>query len=149
MEKDTITLTWSMVPDGWALCYNDACPLHRQCLRCQAAQLAPEELTVTRCITPQALKDGQCPHFASAEPVRMAKGFSTIYEDVLKKDYTPLRTSMTAMLSGKRIYYEYMRGERGLTPEQQDAIRALFTEYGYADSVHFDAYEYAYQFPWV
>ena len=97
--------------------------------------------------TLQALKDGECQHYVSSEPVRFARGFKDIYDDVLKKDYTKLREHVTGLLSGKRIYYEYKRGERRLTPEKQEQIRALFTAAGYADSVVFDSYEYGYVFP--
>lgn len=142
-------LTWEKVPQGWALCFNAECPLCQSCLRRQAGQLAPQELTVTRCITPSALAKGTCPHFASSEPIQYARGFSTIYDRVLKSDYTPLRKQMTLMLSGKRYYYEYKRGERRLSPEQQEAIRELFTSRGYADSVRFDATEQDFDFPWT
>lgn len=142
-------LTWEKVPQGWALCFNTDCPLCQSCLRWQAGQLAPQELTVTRCITPSALAKERCPHFASSEPIQYARGFNTIYDRVLKSDYTPLRKQMTLMLSGKRYYYEYKRGERRLSPEQQEAIRELFTSRGYADSVRFDATEQDFDFPWT
>lgn len=147
MQKNE--LTWEKVPQGWALCFNTECPLRQSCLRWQAGQLAPQELTVTRCITPSALANGACPHFASAAPIQYARGFSTIYDNVLKRDYTPLRKQMTLMLSGKRYYYEYMRGERRLSPAQQEDIRELFTSWGYADSVHFDAFEQDFDFSWA
>lgn len=143
------TLNWSMVPEGWALCYNDHCPRHEQCLRRQAALLAPQELTVTRCVTPQALRDGQCPHFASSEPVRFARGFKDIYADVLKRDFTPMRVEITSKLSGCRLYYDYLNGRRPLSPEQQNMIREVFRKHGYDDNVQFESYEDAFQFPWV
>lgn len=142
-------LTWEMVPKGWALCFNSECPLCQSCLRWQAGRLAPQELTVTRCVTPSAAAKEPCPHFASAETVQYARGFSTIYNRVLKHDYTFLRKQMTLMLSGKRYYYEYMRGERRLSTVQQEDIRELFTSWGYADSVHFDAFEQDFDFPWA
>ena len=38
-------LNWEMVPEGWALCFNQNCPLHEACLRYQAGLLAPQSLT--------------------------------------------------------------------------------------------------------
>ena len=32
-------LNWEMVPEGWALCFNQNCPLHEACLRYQAGLL--------------------------------------------------------------------------------------------------------------
>ena len=83
------------------------------------------------------------------EPQVFAYGFSTIYDRVLKEDYTTLRKAMTSHLSGKRYYYEYMRGERALSPEQQSWIRNLFASYGYLDNVVFDRLEPAFDFPWI
>ncbi len=147
MEK--LKLTWEMVPKGWALCFNQECPLRDTCLRYQAGQLAPENMTVARCVMPRALSDGHCACFATMEPQVYAYGFSTIYDHVLKSDYTSLRKMMTNNLSGKRYYYEYMRGERALSPAQQDFIRQLFTGCGYGDSVVFDRLEPMFEFPWV
>lgn len=140
-------LKWEDVPCGWALCFNDGCPLRQTCLRWQAAQLAPDTLTATRCVTPLALKDQEHHCFASMEPVRYAWGFKHIYDDVRKNDYTSMRVQMTGMLSGNRYYYEYMRGERVLLPAQQERIRQLFARCGYPDSVHFDRYEDGLYFP--
>ena len=145
---ETIHLNWKDVPDKWALCFKEDCPLHEGCLRWHAGQAAPEEVTVCNCVTPHALKDGQCTQFASTQKVRYARGFSTIYDKVLKADFTPLRLQLTTMLSGKRYYYEYKRGERRLDPEQQERIKQLFTSYGYGDSVRFDSYEDDYVFLW-
>lgn len=142
-------LKWEMVPDGWALCFNEGCPLREACLRYQAGLLAPQSLTVTRCVTPRAMTDERCVLFASMEPQMVAYGFSTLYDRVLKDDFTTLRKTMTSYLSGKRYYYEYMRGLRPLSPEQQGWIRNLFARYGYQDSVVFDRMEPAFDFRWV
>ena len=144
-----IQLEWGMVPAGWALCFNPDCPLRNACLRYQAGLLAPQDVTVARCVTPRAVASGQCVHFASMELQTLAYGFTTIYDRVLKKDFTALRKTMTSHLSGKRYYYEYMRGERPLSPEQQNWIRELFAGCGYADSVVFDRLEPSFCFPWV
>lgn len=142
-------VNWEGVPEGWALCFNSECQRRESCLRWQAAQQAPRELTVARCVTPQALQDGECQHFATTEKVRYARGFSKIYDKVTKMDYTPMRKQMTEMLSGKRYYYEYMRGERRLSPEQQLRIEQLFAEKGYAGCAQFDSYEEDYAFPFI
>jgi hypothetical protein len=142
-------LKWADVPDGWALCFNEECSRHEQCLRWKAGRLTPEDMVAGRCVMPQALKDGSCRCFATAEKAKMARGFSHIYDLVLKSDYTRLRKSMTSMLSGKRYYYEYMRGERLLSPEKQEIIRQLFTAHGYGHCVEFDDYKEAYVFPWI
>ena len=150
MEKmDEKELKWADVPEGWALCYLHECPMRERCLRWQAARLAPGDLTVGRCVMPQALKGERCVCFAPMEKVRAARGFQHIYDQVLKDDYTFLRKSMTEMLSGKRYYYEYMRGQRPLSPEKQAQIRRLFASRGYEHQVQFDDYDESFAFPWV
>ena len=144
MEKNE--LKWEDVPRGWALCFNSECAMREGCLRFKAGELAPEEMTVCPCVTPKALKDGECRHFVPTEKVEFARGFRHIYDQVLKQDFTPLRKTMTAMLHGKRYYYEYLRGERRLSPEEQQDIRDLFARKGYTESVCFDAYEEAFDF---
>ena len=111
--------------------------------------MAPQGLTVARCVTPQALDGGRCCCFASMEPQVYARGFSTLYRQVLKSDYTDMRRELTAYLSGYRYYYDYMRGRRLLSPAQQQWIRDMMLRYGYTDEVTFDGYEAAFDFPWV
>ena len=147
MEKTN--LNWKDVPNGWALCFNNECPQHETCLRWHAGLLAPQEMTVARCITPRALTGKECACFASMDPQRFAYGFSTIYDRVLKSDFTPLRKTMTQHLQGKRYYYEYLRGERPLSPGQQQWIRNLFEQFGYGDCVVFDRFQESYDFPRV
>lgn len=144
-----MNLKWDMVPERWPLCFNQNCQLHEACLRYQAGLLAPQSLTIAQCVTPRAVTNERCAHFASMELQIFAYGFSTIYDRVLKTDYTPLRKAMTSHLSGKRYYYEYMRGERALSPEQQGWIRNLFDSFGYQDCVVFDRLESAFDFPWI
>ena len=78
----------------------------------------------------------------------MARGFMHLYDKVLKDDYTSLRKTLTSMLSGKRYYYEYRRGDRQLSPENQEKICQLFASRGYADNVRFDDFEEEFVFPW-
>ena len=140
-------LRFSDVPDGWALCFNGECLRQGRCLRYRAGVLAPNDFTVSRCVTPKALVGGACPHFAPIATARYAKGFTHIYDQVLKNDYTPLRKTMTEHLQNKRYYYAYMRGERLLSPAQQQWIIDLFAQYGYTKGPFFDDFEEVYEFP--
>ena len=137
-------LKWEDVPKGWTLCFNKDCEMREQCLRFKAGMLAPAGAFTS--VAPSSQVDGKCSYFASTKKVTFARGFINIYEKVLSRDFTPMRKEMTEMLQGKRYYYEYMRGERPLSPLQQKNIRDLFARWGYADSVYFDEYEDAYDF---
>ena len=142
-------LQWEDVPRNWALCFNKNCNVCKTCLRYAAGSVAPNEVTVSQCVMPLAAQQNVCPHFASMQKLLFARGFSKIFEKVLKKDFTPLRLSLTSFLGGKRYYYEYKRGERRLLPAQQKHIRQLFVNHGYVDTEYFDQYEEGYCFPWT
>jgi hypothetical protein len=43
-------------------------------------------------------------------------------------------------LGSHTSYYRYHRGEKLLTPEQQQWILDLFAQYGYTNELHFDSY---------
>jgi len=91
-------------------------------------------------------RDGHCRWFDKTTVVTMASGFSRLYEHVLKKDYTSMRKNITAYLHGAKQYYQYMRGERPLTPEQQRGIQQIVRSYGYDWEVPFERYHSAYRF---
>ncbi len=147
--NDCKDLKWSDIPLKWAVCFNIDCPQADKCLRWQAGRIVPNDVTTACCVTPKALNGGECPLFASTAKVRWARGFCHLYDHVMKSDYTLLRKQITAYLSGKRIYYEYMHGKRCLSPEQQEWIIQQFKERGYGDGVTFDSYEDDYRYPWI
>lgn len=137
---------YSAVPDWYTLCFNADCPLRGDCLRFLTGSHAPETLESSRCVLPHTLKSGQCRWFDKIEVVTMAAGFARLYDRVLKRDYTPMRKSITALLIGTRQYYEFKRGERGLDPGRQEAIRRIVRGFGYDWDVPFDRYYKAYRF---
>lgn len=137
---------FSTVPAWYVLCTNGECPLREDCLRFLAGSCAPEGLESAQCVMPKTLKGGNCGWFDGKIVVVMAIGFSHLYDQVLKRDYTDMRKSLTRYLHGTKMYYEYKRGDRLLNPEQQEWIRQLVREYGYDWEVPFDAYMEAYRF---
>ena len=48
------------VPSWYVLCTNNQCPMQTSCLRFLAAQNAPDNLELARCVMPKTLKGGQC-----------------------------------------------------------------------------------------
>jgi hypothetical protein len=137
---------FAAVPKRYTLCYHEGCPLHDRCMRFLAATHAPASLEVRRCVLPTAEKDGHCRWLDPIETVTMAEGFTGLYDKVLKGDYTPLRKQLTAYLHGPKQYYQYMRGERPLSPAQQQGIRRIVSSYGYDWDVPFERYIQAYRF---
>ncbi|MBR1732263.1 MAG: hypothetical protein IJ729_00770, partial [Alloprevotella sp.] len=73
--------------------------------------------------------------------VRTAWGFRSLFRDVLARHAPSLRSSLMGLLGSESTYYRYHRGERRLTPEQQQEVARIFRRYGYGDAaVTFDHY---------
>lgn len=139
------TFDFEDVPKRYTLCYHAGCPLHENCMRFFAAANAPEGLEVRRCVLPNAEKDGQCRWHDPIEVLTMAEGFNSLFDRVLAKDAPMLRKSLTKLLRGPKQFYQYMHGERPLTPAQQ-AIRQIISSCGYDWDVPFERYFTAYRF---
>ena len=125
------------VPSWYVLCTNN---------QCLAAQNAPDHLEIATCVMPKTLKGGQCRWYDKRTVVVWAAGFSRLYDCVMKKDYTAMRKGLTRYLHGVKFYYEYKRGDRPLSPEQQQWIRNFVKSYGYEWEVPFDSYFEAYAY---
>ena len=105
--------------------------LQGSCLRYQVASRAPESMETATCVMPKVLKDGKCRWYDRRKVVVWASGFAHLYDCVMKKDYTSMRKGITSYLHGPKTYYEYMRGERPLSPEQQQWIQDFVKSFGY------------------
>ena len=137
---------FSKVPSWYTLCTNNSCPLKGECLRHLTAQNAPDDLEMAKCVMPKALRNGECQWFDKITIGTWAAGFSHLFDKVMKKDYTVMRKNLTSYLHGPRIYYEYKRGERALSPEEQQTIRDYVKSMGYDWEVEFDRYFEQYVF---
>ena len=147
MEK--LDLKFENVPNNWAVCFNNDCPLKEQCLRYQAAITVPDGVCYGMSVWPQAYKNGQCRMFAEIKTVTMAWGFSQLYKDLRHEDYKEIRTRMEDHFGRAGNYYRYNRGEKLLTPADQQWIQQLFARYGYTADVVFDHYESRLVFPYT
>ena len=101
---------YSQVPSWYAICNNESCPLKQDCLRYLAGSNAPQSLEMALCVMPSMAKDGHCRLYDKKTVVVMAAGFTTLYDQVLKSDYTHMRKVITKYLHGAKMYYEYKDG---------------------------------------
>lgn len=115
-------------------------------MRFLAGKNAPEDLEIAKCIMPKMLKNGKCRWFDMITTEVRAAGFSHLFDKVMKKDYTVMRKTLTNYLHGVRIYYEYKRGERFLSPKEQQWIQDYVKSMGYDWEVEFDKYDENYVF---
>lgn len=132
------------VPSWYPVCINGQCPRHQQCMRYQVGKRMPSSLYARLCVMPNAWQNGDCRFFEEIRLVRVARGFTTLYDRVLKHDFTPMRKELVAYFHGRRQYYWYLRGERTLLPEQQEWLRQWLLGWKYDWDFPFDSYEDTY-----
>lgn len=137
---------FSQVPFNWPLCYLSQCPRHEECLRYEAHQHAPKQVTTHPCVMPTALEHNPCPHFHPIRKVRAAAGFSRLFAELKEKHLYDFRHSLTVYLGGETAYYRYKKGTRFLMPKQQEWIRQTLHRLGYTEEVQFDSYQDIYIF---
>ena len=137
---------FSDVPSWYALCTNSGCPMCGDCLRYLAASYAPETKETAYCVMPSVMKGEKCRWLDRKSVVLHALGFSKLFDHVKKCDFTRMRKMLTDYLHGNKMYYQYMRGERPLSPAQQQWIRDFMASQGYPDDVVFDGYKEVYVF---
>ena len=128
------------VPASWRYCFCEECDRHEDCLRFQTGWQVPEDRTWGNAVFPTAYRRGECPHFKEIRRIHAAYGMDTLYVDVKHKDFADIRDKIKGYLGGHSTYYRYNRGERLLTPEQQEWILRLFARYGYTENLSFAHY---------
>ncbi|MBR0489054.1 MAG: hypothetical protein IJJ68_02480 [Prevotella sp.] len=146
-----ITFNFNDVPNGWAMCFNNECPMKDNCLRHlvaeQAADKAPKDHKTALCVTHLAYQDGDCELFAEIKTERMVWGFDHLYDHVLKIHFQDIKSSIVTLLKGISNYYRYRNGERMLSKAQQQKMAEIFRKYGYEQELTFDHYEDRLVFP--
>lgn len=53
-------LEWNMLPNNWALCFDDDCPLREKCVRWQTWRIMPDEIYCAMCVMPCSRIDDNC-----------------------------------------------------------------------------------------
>lgn len=128
-------------PETFALCVIGNCPVADTCLRRLALVNAegPRREVIT-IINPAGLTPGaDCPHFKSAEPVRMACGFRGALGAMPHGNVSAARTEIAQHFS-QRFYYLLRNGERPMTPREQQVVGSILQRYGAPSPVCFDRY---------
>lgn len=137
-------LDYTLVPTGYAHCFNAACPQAARCLRHLAAQsltAAPEQIAT---VNPRRIADpAACPYFRSAEPVQLARGFMHALRTVPLGNASKVAQAVS-LLYNQRYYYRMRKGEYSLTPAQQEQLAEILASYGASQPVRFDHYEEGY-----
>lgn len=129
------------IPTNYPLCLNRECPLAANCLHQLAEQNITDSPEFWIVISPKriALQQGACEYYRSSTKVRFAKGFVNIMGNLPNKQTKSVITRLMNLFS-RRTYYRIRKGDRLLSPDEQQQVLAIFKEYGTSEPLEFDAY---------
>ena len=133
---------FNQIPFDYPLCLNERCPQADGCLRQLSVESMPAEKDCWSIISPKRLATikGDCPFFRSSRKVRYAKGFMNILDNL---PYNQRRSIIVSLIAyfGQRTYYRSRKGERLLTPDEQQAVLNIIKRHNATTSQEFDGYE--------
>lgn len=135
-------IDFKQIPTDYPLCLNERCPQAAGCLHQLSVQAMPAEKEYWNIISPKrtATIKGDCPFFRSSRKARYAKGFMNMLDSL---PYNKRRGVISSLIAcfGQRTYYRIRKGERLLTPDEQQTVRNIIKRYGTSASLEFDDYE--------
>ncbi|MCQ2411316.1 MAG: DUF6078 family protein [Elusimicrobiaceae bacterium] len=129
-------------PQSFPLCNRENCPQAAQCLRRKAwdAIDANVQWPVLSIANPLlTATDGHCPSFKPAQPVTMARGFRNTLSK-MPHGKVGLAAAKITNLFCESNYYKMRRGDRPITPREQEQIARIFKNCGAPESIVFDEY---------
>ena len=137
----TTTKTSVEIPINYTLCIKGDCPKAETCLHHVATQMMSAEVQTWSILSPAYLAkiEDECPHYRSAEKVQYARGFVRMMSALTVKQAHVVKDSIVATF-GMNMYYRMRRGERLITPTEQEAIYQMLEQQGVTARPEFDAY---------
>ena len=141
MAKQKTPQTSVEVPTSYTLCIKSDCPKAETCLHHVATQMMPAEIQKWSILSPAYLAqiEGECPHYRSAEKVQYARGFVRMMSALTVTQAHMVKDCIVAKF-GMNMYYRMRRGERLITPTEQDELYQLLELQGVKTRPEFDAY---------
>ena len=131
-----------IVPNNYTLCIKGDCPKAANCLRHVSVAMMPTEVQKWSILSPAYLAqmEGECPHYRSAEKVQYARGFVRMMSAMTVHQAHAFKGNIIAEF-GMNMYYRMRRGERLITPTEQEEIYQMLEQQGVTTRPEFDAYE--------
>jgi hypothetical protein len=125
--------------DHYLVCFMDDCPLHEQCLRWQVGQYVNANLPAYNAVNPRNPKNGgeECVMYRPSRRVLMKRGFTNMYHEMPGYMEHRIRKALIKEFGHKR-YFEMRKGDRLVTPEQQQLITATCRHYGWQGTIVYD-----------
>lgn len=127
------------IPQEFTVCVHDRCPRSETCLRRVAERELPASVVAPKIIRLSLLVGAEedCPYFRPCRKAVYAKGFIRML-DALPHRQSLQVTSYLVDHFGRRTYYRARKGERLLSPAEQEVFRAILKRCGVALPQEFD-----------
>lgn len=128
-------------PQNYLMCTCTSCTRCHTCLRYLAYESLPDSEISLRIINPKhlSLQKDDCPYFRPSEKIRYAKGFIGILDSLPNKVWKSVSGKLQSLYN-ERTYYRARKGEKLLTPEEQEQMVSFIRQQGITDIPDFDAY---------
>ena len=141
MAKQKTPQTSGEVPTNYTLCIKGDCPRAAMCLHYKATQMIPADVMKWSILSPAYLAqtEGECPHYRTAEKVKYARGFVRMMSALTMNQAHVVKDNIVATF-GMNMYYRMRRGDRLITPTEQEAIYQMLEQQGVTTRPEFDAY---------
>ena len=139
-------IDFSEVPYEYALCLNRQCPKADTCLRQLVKRIVPQKVEYWTIVSPKytdTITKGNCLYYRSNIKARYAKGFIGILENLPHKK---MESAISQLMSffGRRTYYRVRKGERLLSPFEQEQVLNILKHCSVNSPLEFDAYSEVY-----
>lgn len=138
-------IDFRQIPFEYALCLNEQCPKADSCLRQLCVQNMPADKEYWNIVSPKRLAalKGDCPFFRSNRKVRYAKGFINMLDSL---PYNKRKATISHLMGcfGQRTYYRVRKGERQLSPDEQQTVLNIIRQHHPDIIPEFDAYTEGY-----
>jgi len=139
MNRDMNKIDFKDVPNGYALCVVNDCPLADHCLRQLAMQALTKQKRLVTIVNPQLTRPSEaCEFYRSDHPQRFGRGFAAMKEEMLPRQYAIFMDRLKERF-GRTGYFERRRGERLCSPSDMAIINRVLADLGLSQ-LSFDGY---------
>lgn len=130
MQMNNKEPQYETMPEHYLLCFNDDCALADECLHRLAARSGRQTDEVVTAVNPVRCSGKSCRYYKPNKVSTMAYGMKGSFHEV-KADHIASLRNVLIHHFGRGSYYLRRNGLRPITPEEQQFISTIFSNYGY------------------
>ena len=132
---------YTSMPADYPVCMHNTCQLAATCLRQIAYAEKLDSEQYLNLINPRlCTQDSSCPYFRDSQPIVFARGFKGMQAKMYPNQYQQFMNKLI-MEWTRNSYFASRRGDRLLSPCEQELVRSVLREVGVQEDLAFDAYE--------